>query len=127
MRVGSRLGFTLVEVLVATVVLVVGILALVGSAALTGRMVGRGNLSTRAALAADSRLERLRLAAFATVPACSGPEWRSGSAGSPGLEESWELLDPSGPARRVRIVLRTRHPTGNSSDTVVAGMLCGPP
>ena len=127
MRVGSRSGFTIVEALLAAVVLSVGILALVGSAALTTRMLGRGRHSTRTGQVAAARIERLRQIAFSTVPACTGAEWRSDSAGGPDLTERWEILDPTGAARRVRIVVRARHPTGVSSDTVVTGMLCGSP
>ncbi len=127
MRVTSRSGFTIAEVLVAAVVLSVGLLALLGSAGLTTRMVGQGRHSTRAAQVAAARIERLRQIAFSTVPACTGPEWRSDSAGGPVLTETWQILDPTGPARRVRIVLRSRHPTGFSTDTVVTGFLCGSP
>ena len=127
MRVESRTGFTLVEVLVAAVVLVTGILALAGSAALTSRMVGRGGLSTRIALAATGRIDDLRRVASSTVPACTSPEWRNDSAGGPAFAERWEILDAFGPARRVQVVVRARHPSGVSSDTVVAGILCGPP
>jgi hypothetical protein len=126
-RVAGRSGFTIAEAVVAVVVLSVGILALVGSAALTTRMIGRGHHSTRAGQVAAARIERLRQIAFSTVPSCTGVEWRSDSAGGPSLTESWQILDPAGPARRVRIVLRSRHPTGFSSDTVVTGILCGPP
>jgi prepilin-type N-terminal cleavage/methylation domain-containing protein len=126
-RVVSRGGFTIAEVMVAVVVLSVGILALVGSAALTSRMIGQGRHSTRTGQVAAARIERLRQVAFSTVPACTGAEWRSDSAGGPSLTESWQILDPAGPARRVRVVLRSRHPTGLSIDTVVTGILCGSP
>jgi Tfp pilus assembly protein PilE len=126
-RVVSRSGFTIAEVMVALVVLTVGVLALVGSAALTSRMIGRGRHSTRAGQVAAARIERLRQVAFSTLPACTSAEWRSGSAGGPSLTESWQILDPAGPARRVRIVLSARHPTGFSTDTVVTGILCGSP
>ena len=111
--------------MVALLVLSVGVLALVGSAALTSRMLGRGRHSTRTGQIAAARIERLRQIAFSTVPACTSAEWRSDSAGGPGLTESWRILDPAGPTRRVLIVLRSRHPTGFSSDTVVTGILCG--
>jgi hypothetical protein len=126
-RVASRSAFTIAEAVVALVMLSVGVLALVGSAALTSRMVGQGRHSTRTGQVAAARIERLRQIAFSTVPACTGAEWRSDSAGGPGLTESWQILDPAGTARRVRIVLRSRHPTGTSSDTVVTGFLCGSP
>ncbi|HEX2218763.1 MAG TPA: prepilin-type N-terminal cleavage/methylation domain-containing protein [Gemmatimonadales bacterium] len=127
MRVRSRSGFTVAEVLIAVVVLSVGILALAGSAALTSRMVGRGRHATSVGLAAAGRVERLRQVAFSTAPPCSAPEWRSGTASGPGLDESWAMLDLSGPARRVMIVLRSRHATGTSSDTVFTAVLCGTP
>jgi len=126
-RVASRSGFTIAEAVVALMVLSVGVLALVGSAALTSRMVGRGLHSTRTGQVAAARIERLRQIAFSTVPPCTGAEWRSDSAGGPGLTERWQILDPAGPARRARIVLRSRHATGSSSDTVVTGFLCGSP
>ena len=127
MRVGSRSGLTIAEAVVALVVLSVGVLALVGSGALTSRMVGQGRNSTRAGQLAAARIERLHQIAFSTVPPCTGGAWRSDSTGGPGLTESWQILAPAGAARRVRIVLRSRHPTGTSSDTVVTGILCGSP
>jgi hypothetical protein len=126
-RVASGSGFTIAEAVVAVVVVSIGALALVGSAALTSRMLGQGRHSTRAGQVAAARVERLRQVAFSTVPPCTGAEWRSDSAGGPGLTERWQILDPAGLARRVWIVLRSRHPTGSSSDTVVTGFLCGPP
>lgn len=127
MRVVGRNGFTIIEALVAVVVLATGILVLAGSAALTSRMIGRGGLSTRIGMAAASRADRLRRVAHSTVPACTAPEWRDDSTSSAGWSESWQILDASGPARRVRIVVRAIHPTGTSTDTVVTGFLCGSP
>lgn len=127
MRVPGRSGFTLVEVLVATFVLTAGVLALAGSAALVARMVGRGWLATRVGLSAVTRLEHLRRAALSTAPACTAAEWRSDSAGAQGLAESWDILDAGGPARWVRLVLRTTHRGRVSSDTILAGVLCGSP
>jgi hypothetical protein len=126
-RVRGRSAFTIAEAVVALMVLSAGVLALVGSASLATRMVGRGRHSTRTGQVAAARIERLRQIAFSTVSPCTAAEWRSDSAGGPGLTESWQILDPAGPARRVRIVLRSRHPTGVSSDTVVTGFLCGSP
>ena len=126
MRVGPK-GFTLVEVLVATVVLATGILALAGTSALTSRMIGRGWLSTRVALTAAGRVDQLRRVAHSTVPACAAPEWQDDSSDAPGLAVSWQLLDAGGPARMVQLVVRSTRPGGVSSDTVVTGMLCGSP
>jgi prepilin-type N-terminal cleavage/methylation domain-containing protein len=126
-RVWSRSGFTLAEVVVAVVVLSVGLLALAGSTAMAGRMVGLGRQATRVGIAAAARVERLRQAALATAPACSGPDWRSDSAGGSGLSESWSVLDVAGPVRRVMVVLRSQRPSGARSDTILTAMLCGTP
>ena len=127
MRVWGRSGFTVAEVVVAMVVLSVGILALVGSAALTSRMIGWGRQVTSVGLTAAARVERLHQIASSTTPACSAAEWRSDSAGDPGLSERWEILGGAGPARRVVIVVRARRPGGTNSDTVLTGVLCGTP
>ena len=126
MRVRSRVGFTLVEVLVAITVLSVGLLSLAGTMALTIRMVGRGGQAARAGVAAAARLEWLHQAALEGAPACSGPGWRSDSAAHPGLTEIWELLDAAGPVRRVQVVLRVRHAAGAATDTVATAVLCPP-
>ncbi|HEY8196708.1 MAG TPA: prepilin-type N-terminal cleavage/methylation domain-containing protein [Gemmatimonadales bacterium] len=100
-----RLGFTLVEVLVAILVLGVGVLALVGSSAGVSRMIGRGKVETRAAQAASSRMETLRLAADATSPRCSDPGFASGGPVlSGGMTESW-LVPQSGRVRQVRVTV----------------------
>ena len=127
MRVWTRSGLTVAEVVVAVVVLSVGILALVGSAALTSRMVGWGQQSTRVGLAAAVRVERLRQVAFSTTPSCGAAEWRSDSASGPGVSEAWEIRGGDGPARRVMIVLRSRRPGGVSADTILTAVLCGTP
>ena len=127
MRVWNTSGFTVAEVIVAVAVLSVGLLALAGSTALTSRMVGWGQQATYAGQAAAARVERLRQVAFSTVPACSAPDWRSDSAVGGGLSESWEILDDTGPVRKVLIVFRSRRPGGTSSDTVLTAVLCGLP
>ena len=132
MRVVGRSAFTIAEAMVAVWVLSVGLLALVGSSALTSRMQGNGRHSTRAGQVAAARIEWLRQIAFSTVPACTGTGWRGGSAdvssstGGSGISETWQVLDPAGPVRRVVIVVRSGR-AGSSSDTIVSGVLCGPP
>jgi prepilin-type N-terminal cleavage/methylation domain-containing protein len=101
----SRLAFTLIEVLVAVLVLGVGIIALVGTSAGVTRMIGRGKIETRAAQAASSRMETLRLAAYATSPRCSNPGFASGGPVlSGGMTESW-VVPPTGKVRRVRVTV----------------------
>ncbi|MDQ3222572.1 MAG: prepilin-type N-terminal cleavage/methylation domain-containing protein [Gemmatimonadota bacterium] len=95
-------GFTLIEVLVATLVLTVGIIALAGSSASVTRMIGRGKIETRAAQAATRRVEVLRLAAK-VPPLCTDPAFASGGPViSGGMSESWQVPD-SGTPRHVRV------------------------
>ena len=126
MRIRSRVALTLVEVLVAIIVLSVGLLSLAGTMALTVRMVDRGGQAARAGVAAAARLEWLHQAALGASPACGGPGWRSDSAAHPGLTEQWELLDATGPVRRVQVVLRVRHAAGTAIDTITTAVLCPP-
>jgi Tfp pilus assembly protein PilV len=116
----------MVEVLVAVVVLAVGVLALVGTSAQISRMIGRGRHSTVAALLASGRIERLREAARSTSPPCTGAEWRSDSAAEAGVLQSWQILDPAGAARRLRLIVRYRTPSGLATDTILTAVLCRP-
>jgi Tfp pilus assembly protein PilV len=101
----STIGLTLIEILIAIVVLGVGIAALVGSSGMVTRMIGRGKVETRAAAAASSRMESLRLAAYATSPRCTSPAFASGGPViSGGMTESW-VVPASGKARRVRVTV----------------------
>jgi prepilin-type N-terminal cleavage/methylation domain-containing protein len=101
----SRLGFTLTEVLVAVLLLGVGIIALAGTSATVTRMIGLGKVETRAAQAASRRMEALRLAAYATSPRCTDPEFASGGPVLSGaMTESW-LVPLSGRVRKVRVTI----------------------
>ena len=101
----ARAGFTVVEVLLALIVLGIGILALSGSSSLITRMIGRGKAETHAALAASSRMERLRLAAHSTKPRCTSEEFASGGPVlEDGLTESWSVT-PTGALRRVQVTV----------------------
>jgi prepilin-type N-terminal cleavage/methylation domain-containing protein len=98
-------GFTLVEVLIALIVLGVGILALTGSSGVITRMIGRGKVETQAALAASRRMEALRLAAAATAPRCTSPDFHSGG---PAIEEgliTYWTVAPAGRIRQVRVTV----------------------
>jgi prepilin-type N-terminal cleavage/methylation domain-containing protein len=101
----SQSGFTLTEVLVAILVLSVGLIPLVGTSAGVTRMIGRGSMETRAAQAASSRMEVLRLAADAASPRCSDPGFSSGGPITSGsITESW-LVPPVGTVRLIRVTV----------------------
>jgi prepilin-type N-terminal cleavage/methylation domain-containing protein len=101
----SRLGLTLVEVLIAVTVLAVGLLAVTGSSAMVTRMIGRGKVETEAALHAARRMELLRAAAASTTPRCLATGFKSGGPVLSGtLTESWSV-SPTGPLRQVRVTV----------------------
>jgi prepilin-type N-terminal cleavage/methylation domain-containing protein len=104
MRRASR-GFTLTEVLIAIVVLGIGVATLASGSGVVTRMIGRGRVETRAALAASSRMESLRLAAYGTLPRCASPSFASGGPLiTGGMTESWQV-PTSGRVRRVRVTV----------------------
>ena len=118
----ERAGFTIAEVLLAVVLLTVGVLALVGAAAGTSRMIAKGRHGTMATAALAGRIEELHRIAGATVPSCSGPEWRSDSTSEAGVSLRWDVLDDTGIARRVRLILRHRGVA--TADTTMTAVLC---
>ena len=83
-----RRGFTLVELIAAIIILVVGVLGLASTAAVVMRQINGSSMQTRAALIAQSRLERLRSGNCALL--------NSGTATSGGITETWR----TGPQNR---------------------------
>lgn len=120
----SQRGLTLLEILVAIVVLGVGIAALVGTSGMTSRMLGAAKVETRAAQAASSRMEALRLAAQSTSPRCSSPAFASGGPVlSGGMTESW-VVAPSGKVRRVRVIVTYLTVKGTRTAELETSMSC---
>ncbi len=119
----SRQGLTLIEILIAIVVLGIGVTALVGSSGMVTRMIGRGKVETRAAQAASSRMESLRMAASSTSPPCLAPAFASGGPVVSGaMTESW-VVPASGRVRRVRVTvtyLTTRGPRTAELETAMS-------
>ena len=114
-------GFTVVEVLVAVMILGVGITALVGSAAMVTRMVGRGQSETRAAEAANRRLESLRLLAWSTTPRCTAGGFASGGpVTTNSIRERWIVsiaVVSSGGARVGTVTDTVTHRTARGTHT----------
>jgi prepilin-type N-terminal cleavage/methylation domain-containing protein len=120
----ARLGFTLIEVLVAILVLGVGIVALAGTSGTVTRMIGRGKIETRAAQAASRRMETLRLAANATSPRCTNPGFASGGPVlSGGMAESW-LVPPAGRVRKVRVTVTYLTARGSREAMLETALTC---
>jgi prepilin-type N-terminal cleavage/methylation domain-containing protein len=90
-------GFSLVEVVVATLLLAVGILALTGTSGAVARMDGAGRHASGSATLAASRLERLRAA-----PCLSAAVGGSAVVGR--YREQWEST-PAGPERTLRVIV----------------------
>lgn len=88
-----RPGFTLVELLIATVVLAVGLLALTTAGVAIIRLESRGQQLSAVATAGETRLELLRHRGCAV---------ESGASESDRLEERWRVLQV-----RPRILLVT--------------------
>ena len=127
MNARNERGFTIAEVLVAVVMLTVGVMAMVGSSAAVTRMVGRGRNDTMVGQIATSRIERLRQIAASTATPCTSGQWTTDSTtqGTNGrIRERWEIVDNTGNARKVRVILR--YPTGRRTqvDTVMTTILC---
>ena len=117
-------GLTLLEILVAIVVLGVGIAALVGTSGMTSRMLGAAKVETRAAQAASSRMEALRLAAHSTSPRCTSPAFASGGPVIVGgMTESWEVA-PTGKVRRVRVIVTYLTVKGTRTAELETSMSC---
>ena len=120
----SRQGLTLVEILVAIVVLGIGITVLAGSSGMVTRMIGRGKVETRAAQAASSRMESLRVAASSTSPPCLAPAFASGGPVISGaMTESW-VVPTSGRVRRVRVTVTYLTARGPRTAELETAMSC---
>jgi type IV pilus assembly protein PilV len=78
---GTRRGFTLVELIAAIIILVVGVLGLASTAAVVMRQINGSQMQTRAAIMAQSRLERMRSVNCAALA--------GGTASANGITERW--------------------------------------
>lgn len=84
----SRPGLTIIELMAAVVILSIGVLGLAGTTTAVTRMMGEGDHHTDAAVAAQSRFERLRSTRCPVI---------GGSASSPAVER-WAVVGAVGPA-----------------------------
>jgi prepilin-type N-terminal cleavage/methylation domain-containing protein len=97
-------GFTLVELLIATVVLVVGLLALTSAGAAIVRLELRGQRFARVAARGESRLELLRSRRWAAAP---------GISSSHGIGEWWAVTQIA--ARTLMLVDSIQHAAEGSA------------
>ena len=88
-------GFSLLEVMLATIVVTVGLLALASTLGLSATLAGQGRAQGRAAMLLQSRADLLRQEVLAARPACTAP--RSGSRSpAPGVVERWSASEARG-------------------------------
>ena len=100
MKMTSRDGFTLVELLVSIVLLVAIAVAMVGSSRVSAMSVRRATLELRAAQLISDEYERLKRVAYADLA--------DGTAVGPSGTAAWTVTD-SLSFRRVELVVQT-HP-----------------
>ena len=80
---GKRKGFTIVELVAAILILVVGVLGLASTAAVVMRQINGSSMQTRAAMLAQSRLERMR--------SINCNALANGTATTNGITETWRF------------------------------------
>ena len=115
-------GFTLLEVLLATLVLTTGLLGFAGTLGPISALAGRGRIQSRVAQVLASRISRLRTELLAGAPGCVLPA--SGSALHPGgLAESWDS-SLSANIVELSIVTRIRLPRAIVAETLITRLPC---
>ena len=79
-----RSGFTLIELMVATIIFTIGVLAMMSSAGSVMTMMGGSQRRTVAAAVADARFERMR--------AQSCTQHVAGTQVTQGVRETWQIV-----------------------------------
>lgn len=115
-------GFTLLEVMVATILITAGIGALIGTATRAVRMVVRGRQSTRAFQAAISQIEALRGRAATGPSYCGGLVDGADSSGD-GTAWSWRI-ESAGALLEASVVVSVPLAGGRKTDTLRASLWC---
>lgn len=118
----SSAGFSLVELLIALSVLSIGLMALAGTAGLVARILADSRRRSFVAQLAATRLEMLRRAAGATVPACM--TLVGGAVGHPGsIAERW-VVSGRGQTRTVIDSITFLTPLGDRGLVVTTVIAC---
>lgn len=117
MRASTRRGFTVVEVLVSTVILAFGVLAGVALLGTGFRWQGQAELTTQLTVAAESKIEELKAAAGTqapdTIELVIGGDLESNSSGH------WDTVEEDGRTIERRWTVRAG-PAGALEVTVIA-------
>jgi len=118
----GRNGFTLLEVLLASLLLAAGVGALAGSATVTVGMMTRARAWGSAVRAATTQLESLRAAAAAAPGGCAQLADGADSL-SDGTAWSWRI-SPAGDRREVSLAVAALIPAGRVVDTLSSSLWC---
>jgi prepilin-type N-terminal cleavage/methylation domain-containing protein len=118
----GRQGFTLLEVMVASMLVTVGVGALLGTTALTIRMVVRGRQAARQRAAGIAQLETLRAQAASAPDYCGGLVDGADSSGD-GTARRWRI-EPAGALQEASVVVSVPVPGGRATDTLTALLWC---
>jgi Tfp pilus assembly protein PilV len=110
----ARGGYTLVEIVVATLVFTVGGLALAAGSAVIGRTMAVNGRREAATRLATSRLEQIR-------SSCGGAKSGTDSAG--GVHLRWNVISEGSSATVVETV-SYQTPSGTRSETLRASFAC---
>ncbi len=126
MRLRSRRGFTLVELMVAIVILTIGVLSIAGGVMYTTRDLNRSRFATVAAARANAKMDELLTYAAATSPPCRSPRFTSSAAPITvdHLTMSW-TVPATGSLRTVQVLVTyLLSDTGERTDTLIASVAC---
>ena len=113
----TKMGFTLVEVMVALLVFTLGVLGAVKATGGLARMVSEGKQEAGAAAIAQDRMERLRATSCASMA--------GGSETVRKYSVSWAVTSPvSSDSRAVTVVAAYENSNGARADTFQTLVLC---
>jgi prepilin-type N-terminal cleavage/methylation domain-containing protein len=112
----DRRGFSIPELLTAVVILGVGVVGMASSAAVMSRQMTGGAKQTTAAQVAESRFERMRARACATLV--------NGSAVTRGVTETWTVTPGANSTVRATVVISFVEGKTQKVRTYTSGIAC---
>ena len=118
LRRSPRLGFTLLELMVAVMIMTVGVLGLASTAAVVLRLMGGGAQQTLAANVAQSRFEWLRARQCALIA--------NGYATVRGVQEQWTVATIDATTFDVVDTVRYTTRAGRATQAYRSAVRCQP-
>lgn len=90
---GNRAGFTIIEVIVATMILSVGVLALAGTAAVVTKQMASGSRQTVASTIAQARFDSLSSVQCSNLAAGGATTSGTATFRNGHVTETWQVTD----------------------------------